>query len=515
MADGTDFQQVFAAQRLAASLDNGQPTAIVYRTTKGWHYGIEGKGSHGAGHKLCSPGFMESAAEFVGEAGASLPACDGQFQRCAGGAEKAVVEECYWDALQVIRRNLEQDRALTEALAARLVDARKRLDKAARRPRDQAPDVAALYAAAEQHATSTPAALQLKPGSRTTLRGALGNALSHLNKASGGAILAASADLLGSTSLSVAGQGFPDGFYNAASNPGARLLSIGGICEDAMTGILAGLSTYGRHVGAGSSYGSFIAALGHVPSRLHAIGAQARQEIRKEPYQPFFLICAHAGLKTGEDGPTHADPQPLQLLQENFPRGTLITLTPWDPQELWPLVTAALARRPAVIAPFVTRPDENVLDRAALGLAPAAAAQPASTRCAPRPARATARWCCRAARWPTPSWRTPCRCCWPRASTWTSTTSPAPSCSTCCRSTSSSGSSRTWPRARPWASRTSRCPPCTAGCVPPTAVKKSMHPFQKGRFLGSGPGAVVLREAGLDGESQFEAIMAYVKQRRR
>ena len=34
-----------------------------------------------------------------------------------------------------------------------------------------------------------------------------------------------------------------------------------------------------------------------------------------------MLVCAHAGLKTGEDGPTHADPQPLQLLQENFPEG--------------------------------------------------------------------------------------------------------------------------------------------------------------------------------------------------
>ena len=53
------------------------------------------------------------------------------------------------------------------------------------------------------------------------------------------------------------------------------------------------------------------------------------------------LVCAHAGLKTGEDGPTHADPQALQLLQENFPRGTAITLTPWDPQECWPLLAAA------------------------------------------------------------------------------------------------------------------------------------------------------------------------------
>ena len=84
-------------------------------------------------------------------------------------------------------------------------------------------------------------------------------------------------------------------------------------------------------------------------------------------FRPFFLVCAHAGLKTGEDGPTHADPQSLQLLQDNFPLGTMITLTPWDPQEMWFLVSAALSRRPAVIAPFVTRPAEMVLDRAALG----------------------------------------------------------------------------------------------------------------------------------------------------
>jgi transketolase len=52
----------------------------------------------------------------------------------------------------------------------------------------------------------------------------------------------------------------------------------------------------------------------------------------------------------------------------------MITLTPWDPQEMWTVVSAALARRPAVIAPFVTRPNEKILDRPALGLAPATAA---------------------------------------------------------------------------------------------------------------------------------------------
>jgi transketolase len=87
-----------------------------------------------------------------------------------------------------------------------------------------------------------------------------------------------------------------------------------------------------------------------------------------------ILICGHAGLKTGEDGPTHADPQPLQLLQENFPLGSMITLTPWEPNEIWPLMSAALSKRPSVIAPFVTRPNEKVVNRAALKLAPAEAA---------------------------------------------------------------------------------------------------------------------------------------------
>ena len=158
------------------------------------------------------------------------------------------------------------------------------------------------------------------------------------------------------------------------TNPGARQLAIGGICEDAIMSMLSGISAFGSHIGAGSSYGAFSAPLGHIAARLHAIGNQARVTSEGGAYRPFFLICAHAGLKTGEDGPTHADPQALQLLQDNFPLGTMITLTPWDPQEIWFLVSAALAKRPAIIAPFVTRPPETVLDRAALGLPSAALA---------------------------------------------------------------------------------------------------------------------------------------------
>lgn len=370
--DGKNIRQVFAAQRYARALDNGQPTAIVYRTVKGWQYGIEGRASHGAGHKMCSDGFYQALSALTGDVHVTLPHCDAAAKRCSGPGGANVVEECFWEALQVVRTALEKQPAVTEALGARLALAKTRLDAKALAPRAGAPRVEAVYEVAARGPAAVPEALALKPGTSTTLRGELGRVLGFYNQASGGAMFAAAADLLGSTSVNGVAAGFPDGFWNAETNPAARLLSIGGICEDAMCGILAGMSTFGHHVGVGSSYGAFLAPLGHIAARLHAIGGQARHAIDgAAPYKPFVLVCAHAGLKTGEDGPTHADPQPLQLLQENFPKGTCITLTPWDPAETWPLVTAALQRRPAVIAPFVTRPNETVPDRVALGLAPA------------------------------------------------------------------------------------------------------------------------------------------------
>lgn len=371
VADGQDLQQVAAAQRAALAIDNGQPTAIIYRTHKGWRYGIEGKASHGAGHKLCSEGFYEALAELAAGGDATLPSCDANGRRCAGPDGEEVREACYWEALQVIRRRIAAEAEMTAAMAARLTAARERLVSASRAPRPGAPRVETVYELAERSSLETPDELRLDVGAHTTLREALGKSLGYLNRASGGALLTASADLLGSTSVSAIAGGFPAGYWNAVSRPDARLLSIGGICEDAAAGILSGISTYGHNIGVGSSYGAFMAPLGHIAARLHAIGAQARASVTGDPYRPMILVCAHAGLKTGEDGPTHADPQPLQLLQENFPLGTMVTLTPWEPQEIWPLVTTALAHRPAVIAPFVTRPAEEVLDRAALGLAPA------------------------------------------------------------------------------------------------------------------------------------------------
>jgi transketolase len=372
VSEGFDFQMIQAAQRKLMELDNGQPTAIVYRTVKGWQYGISGRASHGAGHKLCSAGFYDALQPVMKDTGLEIPTCELGVSRCASGQDQSTVEACFWQALGVVRETLEANRGVAETLSKRLIESRRRLDGRSRVAVPGAKMVETIYELAREEVV--PEELLLEPGTRSTLRGQLGKVLGYFNRQSRGAMFVAAADLLASTSVLEGGKGFAEGFYNAKSNPESRVLSVGGICEDAIAGVLSGLSSFGTHIGAASSYGAFIAPLGHIAARLHAIGNQARQEIAHEPYKPMILICAHAGLKTGEDGPTHADPQPLQLLQENFPHGTMVTLTPWEPQEIYPLMAATLTRRPAVISPFVTRPDEAILDREKLGLAPAMAA---------------------------------------------------------------------------------------------------------------------------------------------
>lgn len=365
--DGKDFQQVFTAQKLLKQMNNDQPTAIVYRTLKGWKYGIEGRASHGAGHKFCSDGYYSVLKETEGATGATFP-------RFNGDQSPANVEKCYFDTLMTIRSIIEKHKDTAEFLAERLAESQKRLVQLGRKHRIQSPNIEAVYDKNKFKADQPPAELKLKEGDTVTIRGVLGDVLNHYNKASNGGILSAAADLLGSTSVNNIYKGFPEGYFHSTKNLESRALSIGGICEDAIGGVLAGVSSYGSHIGAGSSYAAFIAALQHITMRLHGIGQQARVHAFGGKYHPFFTICAHTGLKTGEDGPTHADPQALQIVQENFPAGVMITLTPWDPQEVWPLVTTALQARPCVIAPFVTRPNEKILDRAKYGLPPAHAA---------------------------------------------------------------------------------------------------------------------------------------------
>jgi transketolase len=512
--DGMDFDQVLAAQRLAAGLQTGQPTAIVYRTVKGWRYGVEGRASHGAGHKLCSEGFLRALSE-NGFGGAGLATCEESKRRCDPPAEgRSVMEQCFWEALALVRGRLEERRGTVEVLSRRLIASRERLDRLTRRPRPGAPRIEVAYEMSRSAGSGIPGELRLAPGAVTTLRHELGRALGYLNRASGGGLLVAAADLLGSTSVSAAAAGFPDGYWNGATAPEARSLSIGGICEDAIAGVLSGVSSFGHHVGVGSSYGAFIAPLGHVAARLHGIGAQARHAAFGTPYRTMILVAAHAGLKTGEDGPTHADPQALQLLQGNFPPTVAITLTPWEPQEIWTLLTSALAQRPALVVPFVTRPGETVLDRPALGLAGPEAAATGLYVLRPPVGPADGTLVLQES-----------------AVTYTFVREVLPLLD---RDGISLwvyyvASAELFDRL-PEAIRQRLFPEERAleamgitGFTLPTMdrwVRSSLgrdltlHPYRTGHYLGSGPGDVVLEEAGLDAEGQYRAIRRYVNARR-
>jgi transketolase len=512
--DGFDWQQITKAQRLALDFHNGQPTAIVYRTVKGWQYGIEGCASHGAGHGLCSNEFFAAVAPLLPKDMVSIPCCEAGKQRCRAGTDATIIEECYWKTLSIIRQSMEASRPMVDALAAQLRAAQARLNNRARKPRGGWPHIGLAYAIAQRAPDApAPSELTIEPGTKTTLREQLGRVLNYYNIATDGAFIVAAADLLGSTSINKANDKFPSGFYNRRTNPGARELAIGGICEDAMMAMLSGVSAFGVHIGAGSSYGAFSAPLGHIAARLHAIGNQARVATEGGEYRPFFLVCAHAGLKTGEDGPTHADPQSLQLLQDNFPLGTMITLTPWDPQEIWFLVSAALAKRPAIIAPFVTRPSELALDRAALGLPPASAAAQGVYRL-------------RAARWL--SQGTIVLQGTGVTNAFLNETLPllerekldvnvyVVTSSELFDTLPPAKRKRIFPEAHQLEAMgitDFTLATMTRWVRSDYGRKYSLHPFRHKHFLGSGPGAMVMAEAGLDGASQFEAIRAYVRNR--
>jgi transketolase len=503
--DGSDFRQILAGVELARSHPNDQPTAIVYRTVKGWRYGIEGRASHGAGHKFCSDEYYATLKEAEDAFGV-------QFPRFDGDKSPDAVERTFWNTLLVVRHVIERE-PFAGRLAARIGERRENLRRQNRTMRADRPDLSVLYGPTIRP-DQVPDELVLKPGTEATLRAALGDALGYVNRATKGGIIAAAADLLGSTSVSNIDKGFPEGFFQARSNPGSRLVACGGICEDCIGAFLAGLSSYGQHIGVGSSYAAFIAALQHIASRLHGIGQQARHELSGDPRRTFVMVCAHAGLKTGEDGPTHADPQALQLLMENFPPGVCITLTPWEPAELWPLTIAALKARPAILAPFVTRPNEKVPDRAALGLPPAAQS-------------VTGIYALRTAD--------------PNAGPYHGTIVLQES------GVVYAFVDEVLPRlhkdglrmniylvtspelfdALPAEERRRIFPPDRAreamgitGFTLPTLYRwvasekgrdLSLHAFSRGRYPGSGQAQMVLEEAGLDGESQYQAIRRYVE----
>lgn len=357
--NGKDFNQIIAAFDYLNKylLNSNKPKMIVFRTEKGEGYGYGTNKSHGAGWKMDEPSYFEAQKIFEETFGIKL-------EKIPADANTEVIEEYFWKSIQTIRQALEKDDKLRKFIVENVILAKEELNKRnSERPEIKTTFINKLFSL-NPLSTPPPESLQLKPGNKMALRESLAITLGELNKISNEGFFFAAADLFGSLALDKA---VPK-IYHSAQNMDARVIA-GGITEDGLSGVMAGISAYGSHIGVLGSYAAFLTSMGWTASRLHAIGHDVTE---RSQLNPLILITGHAGPKTGEDGPTHACPQALSAWA-SFPKGLVITLTPWDNTEVWPLMLSALSqnKRPAVIAAFVTRPSETIINRIQLGFAPA------------------------------------------------------------------------------------------------------------------------------------------------
>jgi len=328
------------------------PNMIVYKTLKGEGY-MEGRKSHGAGYKYDSDDYFKTQKVFES-------AFNVKLIKTPEPSAPELREEYLYKNLLVIENALKSDEKLLEYGFNRLMSNRDKLNKENRRPKTDRADTTVLFSnSGALDIKNPPAEVYYKPGSSITLRESLGKTLNYLNHYTKGGFFGFAADLVGSTSLNLMCSGFKEGFISY-ENPFAKIIPTG-ICEDGGSSIVAGISATGHYIGVGSSYATFISPMAFTAARLYCIAYQAKQG---KNMVPMILINAHAGLKTGEDGPTHACPQTLSLWK-SFSKlnWKVITLTPWDANEIWPLMIASLKYNPVLIVPYVTRPSEVVVDR--------------------------------------------------------------------------------------------------------------------------------------------------------
>ncbi|UCH09829.1 MAG: transketolase, partial [Fidelibacterota bacterium] len=187
--------------------------------------------------------------------------------------------------------------------------------------------------------------------------------------------ITASADLADSTNISGFAKNWEDfegfGWYNRDENLQGALLPQA-ITEFTNAGLLAGMSTvnlsktpykdYQGFIGACSTYGSF-SYLKYGPMRLFS---QVAQDSDLKVGR-LLWIAGHSGPETAEDSRTHFGifaPGVTQLL----PDGQVISLHPWEHNEVAPALGTALATDVPIIALHLTRPPIEIPDREALGI---------------------------------------------------------------------------------------------------------------------------------------------------
>ena len=373
--DGHDFNQIIAgldAIREMISLNPRFAMGVFY-TVKSKCYdpagGVCGRKFHGAGHKTDSPEYWACQQEFEDYFNVKLPHLP------EGSKSRDENESYFLKNLETVLELMKSRTELTDFIAERIFAAK---DKIPQNRKTAATDLKPLMEyVPETPIQITPPAELVMPSGKASYREQYVKTVGYINKLTKNAFWVVSADLLSSTlpgiTAYLGGKGenykyAESEFYYGENNRDSRILHGGGITEDANAGLLLGLGALGTYTGVSTSYGAF-QSLAHTHVRV-SVGPSGSHE--RELRAPIQIGAFHASLWTGPDGVrTHADPQALSTWWENFPYGSVISLLPIDPNEIYPLMIAAYRKKPVAIVPFIARPDGIAFDREKLGFAPA------------------------------------------------------------------------------------------------------------------------------------------------
>ncbi|MCB2202636.1 transketolase [bacterium] len=373
---GSDWASVTKTLLETAGLErNGLPKAAWFKTRKGRGYQKYDAASHGSPHGRDSEAFWATKKDFADNYGAT-------FENFGGTApeDPEALEAEFRANLKAVMDVLREDQDLVNYLADRLVQIGDsvpatlpgfRLGDGKKTPFDD-PRVFDY----EKY----PEDLFAQPGTMAANRAALAKWGAWVNAFGAKEydrplILAASADLSGSTNIAGFAQKYGDfegyGWYGLNNSDTGTLLPQE-ITEFANAGMIVGLAstnlaedpenTFEGFWGACSTYGSF----SYLKYGMMRLFSQMAQD---DPLKlgKVIWIAGHSGPETADDSRTHFgiySPGVTQL----FPKGHVINLHPWEHNEVPVMLGAALAQDVPIVALHLTRPKIEIPDRQNLGM---------------------------------------------------------------------------------------------------------------------------------------------------
>ena len=372
--NGEDFGQICEALFASVFAEGDQPRCTWFKTTKGRGYGITGNQSHGAPHKANNEVFWSTKKEFADKYdvtfegfGEGAPDSDDAFRAQTASNMKVALSllddesYCAWLADTLI--------AIGDSVPTEMPNARVNGNP------DPSKDPELTDPA------NLPSELFFAPGDKQPNRkgfaqfGAYMNAVGR-KKYGRPLVIAASADLAGSTNIS----GFANdwggsegwGWFKRGESEDGALLPTA-ITEFGNAAIMCGLAStnlsndpennFNGYWGTCSTYGAF-SYLKYGPMRLYS---QQMQDCDWKGGKVIW-VAGHSGPETAEDSRTHFGIYSPSITQM-FPKGQVIDLHPWEPNEVGPCLAAALSEDTPIIALHLTRPSVEIPDREALGMA--------------------------------------------------------------------------------------------------------------------------------------------------